>query len=634
MSSKSSDKTIQSVLLGFILIIPNIIWLVNTELIWGIYPTWLTLFANVVFILFVLGLLSVLLERFSLRFTFSNKNLSIVYVMLSVSTAVFGRDTMRIIFHNIGAAHFYATPENDWAAIFWRYLPDWLTVSEQKALEAFYEGSEEFYFSDYIKVWAKPLLIWGLFVFVVLFVTACMCSIFRKQSVEYEHLSYPIIQLPLRIITDRKRFFGNNLMWIGFAIAGSIEILNGLHFLYPVVPGFDIYINVGKFFNKSPWNAMGWTPLCFYPFVVGFSYIMPLNLSFSCWIFYILFKVQLILRKVLGFGVVSYVPYLGHQAFGAWLCIGVIWIWIARRHISHVFLSAVGRKKTNDKGEAISYKTVVPSLIFAFSFLVAFAVRAGMAVWVAISFFLIYFVISLGVARMRAQLGPPTHDIDHVGAEELLVGFIGTRGIGPRSLSLFPLFSWLGSWNYRGLPIGHQLEGLKIAEESRVSPKKMIIAMMLAVGLTVLVGPLIHLNYAHKVGISLSRSSHVSRYLYRRMENRILNPSGPNISTAIEISIGFGITLFLSLMQRFFLFWPLHPMGYAISTGSYIMNWIWFSVFVGWFFKMLILKYGGIRLYRSISFLFLGMLLGQFVIGSLWTVLSLILKREMYGFFP
>ena len=634
MRSQSSDGTAQSILIGSVLIIPNIVWLVNTELIWAVYPTWLTLFPNVVSILFVYSLLLVLLKRRPPRPSLPSKKLAIIYVMLSVSTAVFGRDTMRIIFHYIGAAHFYATPENDWAALFWKYLPDWLTVSDQKALDAFYRGSEHFHYLDYIRVWARPLLIWGFFVLTAMFVTACMISIVRKQSMEYEHLSYPIIQLPLRMIVDRRMFLSNKLMWIGFAIAGGIEVLNGLHFLYPAVPGFRLRTDIGRFFTERPWNAMGQTRVCFYPFAAGFSYIMPLNLSFSCWLFYLLLKAQLVLRSVLGFRVVSYVPYLGHQAAGAWLCIGVTWMWTARRHIAHVCLVAIGKREADDANEAISYRTVVPALILALAVLVAFVVRAGMAIWVAVSFLLLYFMISLGVARMRAQLGPPTHDIDHVGPEEFLIGFIGTRRIGPRSLSLLPLFSWLGSWNYRGLPIGHQLEGLKIAEEARVSSRRMFVAIMLAVGLTVLIGPFIYSHYAHKIGISVSRSSHLSRYLYRRLENRLLSPSGPSVPTAVEISIGFGITLLLSAVQRLFLFWPLHPLGYAISSGSYIMSWIWFSIFIGWLLKMVILKYGGLRLYRRASFLFLGMLLGQYMIGSLWALLATVFDKQMYGFFP
>ena len=423
-------------------------------------------------------------------------------------------------------------------------------------------------------------------------------------------------------------------MWFGFAIGGGIDILNGLHFLYPAVPGLRIDTDIGRLFSEKPWNAIGRTSVCLYPFAVGLSYVMPLNLSFSCWLFYILFKLQIILRSVWGWKVISYVPYLGHQSAGAWLCIGITWIWLARRHIQHVFLVAIGRKESDDYDEPIRYRTVVAILMVCVTVLILFAIQAGMAVWIAVSFFILYFILALAVARMRAQIGPPAHDIDHVGPEEFLTVFSGTQIIGPRSLSLFPLFSWLGGWNYRALPIGHQIESLRIAERVHMSPKKMLVIAMLAVILTVIVGPWIFVHYAYQEGIEGGRTAGVGSYFFGRLENRILNPSGPDVYVAAEIAIGFAATLFLFVMQRLFLFWQLHPNGYAISGGSYIMSWLWFSVFLGWLFKMLLLKYWGANTYRRASFLFLGMLLGQYTVGSLWTVLGIVFRKDVYGFFP
>ena len=47
------------------------------------------------------------------------------------------------------------------------------------------------------------------------------------------------------------------------------------------------------------------------------------------------------------------------------------------------------------------------------------------------------------------------------------------------------------------------------------------------------------------------------------------------------------------------------------------------SIFVGWLLKWLVLKYGGIRLHRKAVPFFLGIVLGEFVIGSFWSLLLL-----------
>ena len=53
----------------------------------------------------------------------------------------------------------------------------------------------------------------------------------------------------------------------------------------------------------------------------------------------------------------------------------------------------------------------------------------------------------------------------------------------------------------------------------------------------------------------------------------------------------------LMLARQHFLWWPLHPLGFAVSTIS-MTNYISFSVFLAWLIKTVILKYGGPVLFR------------------------------------
>ena len=68
----------------------------------------------------------------------------------------------------------------------------------------------------------------------------CFNSIQRVQWSERERLSYPIAQLPIEMTTPR--FFSRRLLWLGFGICAAVELLNGLHFLYPFVPGVPLKI--------------------------------------------------------------------------------------------------------------------------------------------------------------------------------------------------------------------------------------------------------------------------------------------------------------------------------------------------------------------------------------------------------
>ena len=75
----------------------------------------------------------------------------------------------------------------------------------------------------------------------------------------------------------------------------GINLLNGLQFFYPVLPEIPVRkYNLNVYFTQKPWIAMGSTPLRFHPYIIGFSFILPLDLAFSCTFFYLLKKVQLL----------------------------------------------------------------------------------------------------------------------------------------------------------------------------------------------------------------------------------------------------------------------------------------------------------------------------------------------------
>ena len=75
-------------------------------------------------------------------------------------------------------------------------------------------------------------------------------------------------------------------------------------------------------------------------------------------------------------------------------------------------------------------------------FITFFCLRAGMSLGVVWAFFGIYFAISIAIARMRAELGPPVHDLHFASSPEFLVNTLGTRKLGGANLTIFPTFSF------------------------------------------------------------------------------------------------------------------------------------------------------------------------------------------------
>ena len=93
-----------------------------------------------------------------------------------------------------------------------------------------------------------------------------------------------------------------------------------------------------------------------------------------------------------------------------------------------------------------------------------------------------------------------------------------------------------------------------------------------------------------------------------------------------------GLIFLIRFLRTRFLFWPFHPAGYALAV-SFAIDYFWFPFFLSWLCKSLILRFGKIRGYQRAVPFFLGLILGDFVMGGLWMVFSVLADRQVYMFF-
>lgn len=621
-------------LIAVILIPINIYWNVQMELVrYSGLPTTISLFFNVVFNLFVLSLLNAGVKRFLKKTLFKPGELVVIYTMLSIGCAIAGHSMMEILPPMLGHPFWFATPENDWKNLFWQYLPRWLSVNDQNALRGYYEGNSTLYTLTHLKAWLTPVIAWSAFIFVVVFMMLCINIIVRKQWIEREKLSYPIIQLPLEM-TDTS-FFSNRIMWLGFGLAALVDILNGLHFLFPSVPRVfakRYYIH----FSDKPLNAMGAIPFALYPFVIGLGFLIPLNLSFSCWVFFWFWKSQLVLGSMMGLRSLPGFPYPRFQAVGGYIGVALIALFVSRRHLYAVLKKIFSTKRTlDDSDKPVSYRTVVIAMVVGMLFLVGFCYRAGMSIAVIVVFFTFYYLLSLGITRMRAELGAPVHDLHRTGPEQIMVTTVGTRKLGAQNLTVLSYF-WFLSRTYYSHVMPHQLEGFKLANSNRIDNKKFLFAMILASGVGILSAFWVLLHIPYKMGASTRipwpTVTAFGREPWVRLERWLVNPSNANYPSVMFMIFGLLFTFFLMFMRMKFLWCPLYPAAYAV-TNSWGINNIWFCLFLAWTAKQVILRYGGLKVHRKAIPFFFGLILGEFIVGSLWTIIGISFGISTYGFY-
>jgi hypothetical protein len=62
------------------------------------------------------------------------------------------------------------------------------------------------------------------------------------------------------------------------------------------------------------------------------------------------------------------------------------------------------------------------------------------------------------------------------------------------------------------------------------------------------------------------------------------------------------------------------------------MNWLWLSLMVATLIKWVTLKHGGLGVHRRFSPFFLGVVLGEFVVGSLWSIYGISANTKIFPF--
>ena len=280
------------------------------------------------------------------------------------------------------------------------------------------------------------------------------------------------------------------------------------------------------------------------------------------------------------------------------------------------------------------YRTAFLGVLFGGMFLIWFAVRGGMALWIAILFFVAHFLtIAIALTRIRAQIGLSIHNTTFIGPHHSLVSLFGTRRIGGQNLTWFSLLFWFNRDN-RSHPMPHQLEAFKLAERGNLDVKGLSRLMLTLIVIAMPLCILMLVNVFFDLGVDTGKvAGQINSFggrSYRFLHGWLTSPRGADKAHIIAITIGFCFTLFLAAVRTRLFWWPIHPLGYGVSFHMYTF-WAAFIVAAG--AKWLVLKYGGIRLYRRSVPFFLGLVLGDFVLGSCWNILSIMINRPTYTFY-
>lgn len=583
-----------------------------------------------VFYLFALTGINIVLKRHLPRIALRPAELVVIYVMLVISCTIATHDFIVNLMSTLAWPAYYASPENRWDTQVLPHFARWLYVWDKELIRGYFQGNSSIHSLDVLKMWLAPLAFWSVFIFSLGWMMLCMTVILRKAWTEEVKLSFPIVRLPLAMTSpDSEGFFRSRLMWVGFAAAFGLSIVNGLHLWFPNLPDLSTRARP-ILFTQPPWTAIRDFYLTFYPFAIGLAFLVPLDVSFSCWFFYLFAKAQAVMGYALGYGNVPNMPFVMEQGIGAWTTFGVILLYATRRHLAVVFRIALSKQKGEDAGEPLPYRVAFWGLIAGMSVFFGFWWAAGMSpVWVLVVLCL-YLLLSICITRVRAEAGGQhtVWDLEPMNVFRLF----DSRWLGPANIVAAAMHHWYWRLN-RSHIMPSQMEAFKLAGEHRIALRSMALPVAAALVAATFFGMWACLHVFYGEG-ALAKCQGFAQWT--NIEMSLWIDSGINIGFKPEagrwlaVGLAAGFVCLLTWLRSLFVWFPFHPLGYCIGPG---LIWLWFPFLIAWAIKLAILRYGGFSLYRQALPFFLGLVLGDYVSGAMWSLVGLVFKVPAYQIF-
>lgn len=635
--------TVRAILIGLALVILqtaitpyNDYYLQGTDIAGNHFPL-----GAVFTLIFLTLLVNPILKTVLPRAILNPKELIVIWVMMVVSSAIPSKGMIGFLLPYLAAPVYFATPENEWAETLHSHYPEWLIVWDKQAVTNFYEGESSV---PWI-LWMKPIMVWSAFIFLFYCVTICVSIVIRKQWVERERYVFPLVSIPVEMVQQTSMniklngYFSKRLIWIGFGIAAVFHLLNGLHEYFPAIPSIPNRYDLYTPFTERPWIVMRWWPqfrFFLYFSVIGITYFLATEISFSCWFFFLFFKLQYIIINAFAIPISPWISARG-QTMAAYVIMVIAFLINSRPHIKDIILksfqSNTSTSMIDDADEVLPYRSAFFGGIISFLLLTALCVYAGMSFWVACSIIILFLIASTALSWMVVNGGmlliqAPMYPVEYF---EIITG---SRIINANSLALLG-FQRVMMRDWGGILMPSVLHGFKAADPVGLKRKSLFFVMAISIVVAIGVSYVASLPLIYEIGgLNLQHGPFVGapRYL-NHMVSLIQYPKDPKIGEAYSMLLGAGITTFLLIMQRQFMWWQIHPIGYVMGA-VYSSYFLWSCMFVGWLLKYLILKTGGIGYYRRLRPVFMGLIIGEFGIIGAWMVLGIFTGVNYHNALP
>jgi hypothetical protein len=360
------------------------------------------------------------------------------------------------------------------------------------------------------------------------------------------------------------------------------------------------------------------------------------------WFFYLFYQLQGVVFNAFGVPI-GKVTAAYRQGMGAYLVMTVYIFWLGKEHLGNIFRkcakpsreSGAFSKESNadDENEPLPYRWAVLGLIFGLVVATVMCHAAGMSLGVSISILLAFFSIVTVLSWLVSSAGLIFTEQMFL-PSEYIETIAGTASIKPSGLTLLA-FQGAITHDMLAVMMPNFMHSFKISDYSKLNRRSLTVALAIAVLVGLLVSYYSYFNVTyHYGGLNLEPYCYMSasQEFFRRAASAMQYPTGTNFKELLFLLGGIAFMGFLLFMRYRFIWWPLHPAGYLMHL-TWIAGVIWCSFLVGWLLKYVILKFGGVLEYHRLRPIFLGVVVGESIIGVIWVIINMF-ARVGYSILP
>jgi len=510
-------------------------------------------------------------------------------------------------------------------------MPDWLAIKDRSQVEDMLGGSRDLnYVTQKLGLFLPKYLGWAAIFALLCGSMLFLNSLMRGAWAGTEKLPFPLIQLPVEMAQGK--MFRSRVMWIGFGIMFAIDILNGLNYLYPNLPSIPVkqFIDLQTLFKDPPLSNMGEFPIAIFPFMAALAFFMPNDLTFSLILFFLLRKVTHVLVAMNGIpqstfsgtAIMPGPPYWDEQTWGAVIAMFISAMYFGRNYLKQVWADIKSGARADDGG--LTHRWALVGLIVCFTGLVALGMSSGLPPHWLVLYFALMLIFASVLSRLRAQLGPPTHEFAFFGPNAFMYRFFGNNWFTDKAAvmlsSVFVIFNRI----HRTAPMPTQLESIKMSKDFRINQKQIFWIIFGVTIAAVLFAYFFRTALAYRT-LQPYASAEGEAYL-RALKN---NPHGPETTGMLMTGFGFAFVLVLDFIRLRVPGFPIHPAGYVLSM-NYGVDYYWFGLLIALLIKVFVTRYHGMRGHSKLRDVALGILLAEYAAELLWMTIALTTHQSTY----